>query len=234
MATKRNYITISELEQYANISVTDEAEAYDVIEQAEEIIDQYVGPQARFLYHPRRGEVTASAPNKIFDTGGGPLNVRDNYYVGCELEIIGGTGLGEVRTITASNMNEQSITYDGDDIEVGLDTAYLIRQVGKFPRQQDASTNRAGTYQYKTVPEAVKRAVAAQVAFMIAMGNGFFASDQTDKQSESIGNYSYSKGGNGTAGSSTMTKMVAPIARTLLRGYKRSGGRLIVDNPTWQ
>lgn len=230
MATKRNYLTSTELNAYLGITATD-AE----IERAEELIDAWVGFQERFLHRTVRGEVTNSATNKIIDDQGG-LYITDDYFKGAELEIIGGTGLGEIRKITASSRDEKSITYDGANIAVDTTTVFVLRQVGKFPRHKDAYTNRDGLKWYKTIPEAVKHAVACQVEYMAQLGDGFFNTDQSDKMAERIGNYSYSKGGGGNSGAmpSSLSRMIAPKARTLLRGIRNPGGRLVPEKTSWQ
>ncbi len=233
MKTKRNYITIPELEQYANITVTDEDEALDNISRAEEIIDAFVGPQNRFLRGEYHIEVSGATGTSIFDTGSGnELDQTDNYFANTVAEVIAGTGQGQARFVVSSNRNDKSITVD-EAFSPQLDTTSVIRvyQLAKFPRSYDYSLNRDGTKFYKFIPEGVKLAVAAQIQFMIEMGDSYFVSDQTDKQSENIGNYGYSKGSGG-GNSSSIYKMIAPLARSHLKGLVQRGGRMIVDNPT--
>jgi hypothetical protein len=106
------------------------------------------------------------------------------------------------------------------------DTFYEITQAGKFPRAQDVTSHNSGSTVtwYKTIPEAVRRAVAAQVEFIINMGDDFFGSDTSDKQSESIGDYSYTRG----AGTGNLARLIAPKAKLLLRGYIRRSGSLVL------
>jgi hypothetical protein len=48
----RGYLSKDDLEQLANINITDDTEADDVISQAEEIVDEYVG----FHQFPLKGK----------------------------------------------------------------------------------------------------------------------------------------------------------------------------------
>jgi len=138
------------------------------------------------------------------------------------LEIIGGTNAGERRKITASEDGvltvSQAFTSEIDDT-----SAYRIYQLGLFPRTQD-TYYKDQTY-YKSIPEAVKRATAAQVEFIIEKGEEYFKGP-TDLTSESIGDYSYTRK---VAGEESM---IAPKAKMFLRGFINRVGVLDVENPT--
>jgi hypothetical protein len=230
MASRRGYLTIDELEEFADIEVTDNAEAEDQISQAEEIIDAYVGAQEKFFPRVFQGEVSAvSNSNKtLADTGSGSqLHVIDDYFKGCELEIIGGAGAGQRGIIESSSKDNRTVTLAAA-FSVTPDTTSVFRiyQLGKFPRYSDVYTNRAGTKYFKAIPEAVKRATAAQVQFIIEQGDKYFSTDQTDMTRERIGNYEYEKAGAGSGvGQSSLVKLLAPKARALLRGIKNSTGQ---------
>lgn len=226
MASRRGYLTIEELEEYADITVTNDTEAYDQISQAEEIIDAYVGPQQKAIDLIYEGEVSSVSGTTIFDIGSGTsLEVTDDFYKGAEIEIIGGTGAGQRRTISASSKTNKSITVS-TAFSPAPDTTSVFRiyQLGKFPRAVDSGLNRASTRYYRSIPEAVRRAVAAQVEFMMAKGAGYFTGD-ADKQSESFLNYSYSLAESATS-LSDIAKLVAPKARTLLRGITNRRGQM--------
>lgn len=228
MASKRQYATIAEVEQFADVTSTDDTEFEDRISQAEELIDAWVGFQNKAVCENYQGEVSSVNSKTIVDSGSGtPLVAKDDFFKGCTLEIIGGGGAGASRTIESSSYDNRSITYTGDAIS-GLDTTSVFRifQLGKFPRYKDMSQNRAGDQYYKYIPEAVKRAVAAQVEYIINQGDDFFSTDDTDKDSESIGNYSYS--GGSAAQKSALVRMIAPKARTLLKGITNRTGRIEV------
>lgn len=228
MSSKRAYLTTAELEEFADITVTDEDEAYDRIGQAEELIDRYVGFQEKAVPLSYDGEVSSATATKLYDAGSGSqLIYNDDYFKGCEVEIIGGTGIGQSRTISGSSKTEKSITVS-EAFTTTPDTTSVFRvyQLGKFPRAKDMRTSRDGSKYYKHIPEAVRRAAAAQVQFMIQMGDDYFAGQDADMSSESIGNYSYSQGSAGNQ--SSLIKLVGPRVRTLLRGIKNSGGRLVV------
>ena len=232
--SRRQYLTQSELAEYADITISDDTEADDQISQAEELIDSYVGFQTRFIPDVHQGKLTsvANSDKELIDTSGDtPFNRNDNYFSYCEIEIIGGTGVGQRGIIESSSEDNKSVTLKTAFATAPDSTSiYKVYQLGKFPRQTDYFYEPDTTTYYKSIPEAVKRAVAAQVEFAINMGSEFFASDATDKQSESIGNYSYSKGNN--AIQSAQVKVIAPKAKALLRGIKNSLGELIAENPT--
>lgn len=230
MASRRQYLTQTELAEYADITISDSSEADDRISQAEEIIDAYVGFQDKFVQQVWQGKLTSATSTVLTDSSSDtPLNFQDNYFTFCEVEIIGGIGSGQREIIASSDQDNKTIT-----IRTAFDTApdstsvYKIYQLGKFPRLRDYFFEPDTETYYKSIPEAVKRATAAQVEYVIAQGDNFFKSDQTDKLSESIGNYSYSKG----QGGSTLSQMIAPKARALLKGIRNATGRLIAENPT--
>lgn len=235
--TKRGYLTIEELEDYANITVTDEDEALDQIDQAEELVDAYVGVQNKFLQSDYFGQITAiSNSNKTFaDTRqNSQLGLLNNYFQYATLDIIGGAGSGQSKRIVSSNKDNKTVTIEvAFTITPDTTSVFRIYQLGKFPRREDASNQPDPLTYNKYIPEAIKRATAAQVEYIINQGNDFFASDQTDKDSEHIGNYSYTKGGGNSGGSSNLIKMTAPKVRALLKGFKNSKGRLSTEQGTW-
>lgn len=227
MSTKRNYATIEQIQEYANITVTDSDEAWQQIEKAEEMIDAYVGAHTRFHHRTTVGEIGALSADSltITDAYGGYLDRIDNYYKGLLFVVVAGVSTGKTAMVTSSSYANKSLTLDTviEDLQPGC--VFELRQIGKFPRLQDAHTNRMSTLWYTQIPDAVTRAVAAQLEYMINQGDEFFSTDQADKSSESIGNYSYSKQAGGS--SSSMQRMIAPQAKVLLRGYVNRGGRLI-------
>jgi hypothetical protein len=230
MASRRAYLTIPELEEFAAITVTDETEAYDQISQAEELIDAYVGFQEKAVPCEYHGEVTAVSANTIFDTESqSPLNVSYNdAFKGCEVEIIGGTGAGQRRTISSSSKDGKSITIS-EAFTTAPDTTshYRIYQLGKFPRKKDRHTNRSGDQYFYSIPEAVRRATAAQVAYIIEKGPEYFSGDDSQKTAESIGNYSYQTGGGSSGGQSSVVRLVGPRAQALLRGITNRLGQMV-------
>lgn len=222
--SRRGYLSQDELAQLADITITDSVEADDRISQAEELIDAYVGYVSKFMDHKVEGLASASGASSItLQTDQQNIYEKD-YFKLCEIELIGGTPLGNRRKITGST-KAGVITVDSAFDTTPSSAYYRIYQLGKFPRKEDAtldSTNTPNTY-YKAVPEAVKRAVAAQVQYMIEMGDSYFAGDEVDKTSESIGDYSYTKSGSGG-----FAKLIAPKAKLLLRGYVSRTGNIIV------
>lgn len=227
MTSRRNYLTIAQLEEFADITVTNNAEAYDRISMAEELIDAYVGSQDKAFRSELRGEVTGVSGTTIYDTyAGSGFNAIDNTYQGCMLEIVGGAGSGQSARIISSNRTASSVTIEAAfTVQPNTTSVYRVYQLAKFPRQKDVSWNRLGTALYKIIPEAVQRATAAQVAFMIEMGDSYFSNSNSDFQSENFLNYSYARG-TGADGQSSVVKLLAPRARTLLRGITNRKGTI--------
>ena len=220
MASRRRYTTSTEISEYADIIIDDSGEADDQISQAEEMIDAYIGFQNKHIKTKHEGMATGGTTTTLIDTSA--LGYNDNYFNYCEIEIVAGTNVGEIRQITSSDRSVNSITVN-EAFSAAIDntSVYIIRQLGKFPRVKDIFTKTVdseSTY-YKSIPEAVKRAVAAQLQFVIEKGVEFFAG-ATDKDSETIGDYRYTvkKGAE---------RLIAPKARLILRGIVNRKGRMV-------
>lgn len=229
--TLRNYISIADLQTLAGIVITNNSEALRQIERAEQAVDDYIGYQTPSVATDFRGNVSSVSGKEVIDQNpASQLHILDGYFEHCVIEIIGGTGAGQLRYITSSSYDNRSVTVV-DDWDTALDTTsfYRIYQIAKFPRAQEVYPRADGRRIYKAIPEPIKRAVAAQIEFMIAQGDAFFVGNEADMQAEHIGNYSYSKA---NAGQSPTVSALAPRARTLLRGYKNSMGVLHAENPT--
>lgn len=224
--SRRGYLSQSELAQFANITITDSVEADDVISQAEEMIDAFVGYQCPFIEEPiEHVAMSGGSTSLTLNTTHQNIHERD-YFKGCMVEIISGTGEGERKRITAST-KAGVLTVDSAWTTTPDSTSfYRITQLGKFPRMQDVKNyynNNNVIVVVKIIPEAIKRAVAAQVEYIINMGDEFFRTDKSGMQSESIGDYSYSL----QAGTPGSARMIAPRAKLLLRGYTNRTGRII-------
>lgn len=201
------------------------------LKRAEAAIDDYVGPQNRSIEEDFRGQVTVSTGKVVIDTNpASQLHVTDGHFIGGVIEIIGGTGQGQARYISASSLANNSVTIV-DDWTTPLDTTSFFRiyQLAQFPRIEDRYHSPNQLIYYKTIPDAVKQALVAQLEFIDAQGDAYFVGNDSDVQSEVIGNYRYVKG---NVGQSSSVSLLSPRARNLLRDYKRSGGELIADNPT--
>lgn len=227
MASRRNYLDQTELAQFADITITDTTEADDQISMAEELIDAYVGPQDSFIKSPIQGRFASVASSSSMTLESKHQStMQKDYLVGCLVEIIGGTGSGARKRITAQ-------TYAGVITTEAFSTApdstsiYRIWQIGKFPRHEDVyfDGQSSPTAYYKQIPEEVKRATAAQVEFRINMGEAFFATDKSELQSERIGDYSYSKAGQE---GKPVDALIAPKAKELLRGIRNRKGAIMV------
>lgn len=220
MASRRGYLTQAELAQYADITITDTTEADDQISQAEELIDSYIGAQHKFLPNDVTGLV-ASAAADTFTLEEGYRDYDQDYFKGCEVQIIGGTGEGQTRTISGNGYNNGVVTISTSWTTTPDTTSYYrIIQLGKFPRYRDVEFfNRAGDPRvFKWIPENIKRATAAQVEYIVKMGTAFFTTNNTSITREQIGDYEYEKSGTGR------DSLIAPKAQLLLRGYKNRIG----------
>lgn len=228
--SRRGYLSQDELEQFANINVTDATEADDKISQAEELIDAYVGPQPKFMQEEILGRVAAATASTLTLQSNQQNVYEPDYFFLCEIEIVNGTGAGQRKKISDSTL-AGVLTLDSNWTTTPDTTSlYRVYQLGKFPRIQDAqffSESTPNTY-YKSIPEAVKRAVAAQVAYIIEMGEGFFVGDEADKVSESIGDYSYTKGSGAQGSAGGFAKLIAPQTKLLLRGFINRTGQIVV------
>lgn len=225
MASKRGYLSQTELAEFADITILDATEADDQISMAEEIIDDYVGPQDKFLQYEVRGLISAGGSNGFTLESIHVNNMQKNYLRGCFIEIMGGAGEGQRAKIT-NQTYEGVITVD-TAFSTPLDTTsyYRIWQLGKFPRSCDVEFDGAHTpsQYYKSVPEKIRRAVAAQVEYRINMGDKFFGNDKTDIVSESIGDYAYTK----SESSGGASRLIAPKAKLLLKGIVNRTGQII-------
>lgn len=220
MASRRGYVTTSEVNDFAGISNATDLE----ISEAEELIDAYVGYQCPFIEHPIVGKAQSGNTTSFILETTHQNSFQAGYLVGCFAEIIGGTGIGERKKITAQTADGH-ITTDAFTATLDSTSIYKIYQLGKFPRAEDVefySVDGSNTY-YKSIPEMLKRAVAAQVEFVRAMGEDFFKTDQAEKVAEKIGDYSYQN----AQGVSSINKLIAPKAKHFLRGLTRRTGAII-------
>lgn len=220
MASRRNYVTTAEVDLLTGTTSTDQD-----ISEAEELIDNYVGFQDSFF----KGQIDALATSGTSNTltlHTDHQNVYNaDHLAGCQVEIIGGTGSGQRRIISTQTKAGVITVTENWTTTPDSTSYYKIYQLGKFPRCKDVmfdSRSGADKY-YKSIPEAVKRATAAQVEYRIEMGDKFFASDESDKQSEAIGDYSYTN----AQGSAGINKLIAPKAKILLRGIRNIVGQII-------
>lgn len=231
MASRRNYLTQAELEQFADIIISDTTEADDQISMAEELIDAYVGYQQKaYGISDLKGRAASGAGSTITLQSNQQNLYEIDYFKYCEVEIIGGTGAGQRRVITGSTLAGVLTVASAWDTTPDSTSFYRIYQLGKFPRYCDSyfyNESSPATW-YKNIPEAVKRATAAQVEYRINMGEAFFASDQSEKVSERIGDYAYENAISGGIGIVGLEKLIAPKARLLLKGIKSKLGQIVV------
>lgn len=223
MASRRKYLTQAEYAAYlSGGTTTDEA-----ITNAEELIDEYVGFPDKDVKSVIEGKAASGGASTItLESARHQNTFQKNYFLYCVIEIIGGTGSGQIRTI-ASSTYEGVVTVDSAwDTAPDSTSYYKIYQLSKFPRSKDSffDGNNSPQQYIKSIPEQVKRAVAAQVEYMAALGTAFFSGESSNFQSETIGDYSYSRGSAGNAGSN----LIAPKAKQALKGFVNRKGVMIV------
>ena len=218
MQTLRGYITKAEVEKYCDIALTDETEAIERMEYAEQIIDDYVGHQVKFFRHDESGVATGGSTTTLEDTSNGSaLNTSyDDKYTYCTLQILSGALKGEERLITSHEDNTVTL-HEAFDTPVVGGTVYRVYQTGKFPRVQDFDLVEAQTKYFKYIPTKVKDACLAQFQYMLEMGDEFFTSG-VEKTKERIGDYSFEVKG---------SRMIAPKAKLLLKGITNRKGNLV-------
>lgn len=230
MALRRYYI------ETADVSGATEAQ----VALAEELIDRYVGPQNKYLRAEYHGVITSllNSFKTIVDDSSGSgqtqLDITNGYYSGAVLEMVSGAAAGKRGVIESSSKSGKSIT-----LRSALSTApavgdyFKIFQLAKFPRSQDMYSTPDGLNNYRSIPEVVREAVIAQVEFIMAKGAAFFTGDNSDLQSESFLNYSYTRSSSDSgSNASSLSKLISPQARVLLRGIVNRRGR-IVEGPAY-
>ena len=218
--TKRGYITKEQVEKYCDITITNDTEAVEKMEIAEEIIDNYVGFQNSFLRYDITNRASGGTALTLIDTNSNsPINsMTENYFSYCMLEIIGGTNAGESRLITGSSTSGVLTVHKAFTSAIDSTSVYRIYQLAKFPRRSDYEI--VDNIYYKYIPENIRMACLAQVEYMTEMGQDYFM-DTVDKSEESMDGYSYTMRTN-------KSRMIAPKAKEYLRGFVNRKGKLIV------
>lgn len=228
-----NYLTAAEYaaRDIAVSGVTNEALALRHISAAERVIDAYVGPWDPFFPDWTGDVETATASgitSSIFGSGRPP----DYWAVGgLYVQFYEGTmPAGERRLVVASS--GQSVTVGAAFSQVPqAGDKFAVRQVSRFPRwPQDWHRTQLRPY----LPDALKEAVAAQVAYMTRVGSEAFGmwepdvvrDGQAGLASESYGTgYSVSRDLRAAGLGSAVGRLVAPMARVHLKGLVRTLGR---------
>jgi hypothetical protein len=215
MTIRRGYITAAEATTYAGATISEA-----VVDMAEEMIDAWVKFQHKHVNLTWMGKADSGTTTTIVDATTSALSgYGDDYLVGCEVEIVAGTNKGQIRRITAYDQTAHQITVaDAFTNVIDGTSVFAIRQLAKFPREQDVQDFQ--NKWYVTIPEAVKRAVLAQCKYIIEKGVDFFMG-ATDYAGESIGgDYSYTiKPG--------AERDICPEARLLLKNIRNVKGVMI-------
>lgn len=222
--SRRGYVSKDEVAEYTGANantITDEK-----IQKAEELIDGAVGYHEKFMQSPIMGMV-ANASGVVVKLESLHQNVyQADYFTYCEIEIVGGTGKGQRRKITASALNGEITVDSAFTTPLDGTSYYKIYQLGKFPRKCDVefdSRNTPNKY-YKTIPEAIKRATCAEYEYIVELGDSFFAGGGDNIVSERIGDYSYQN----ADGEVSESDLISNKVSSLLSGYIKRTGKIII------
>jgi hypothetical protein len=220
MSTRRNYISAAEVNTLVGITPTDAQ-----LDMAESMIDTYAGFIDKWLKYKVEGLAVSGGASTLTLMEKEQNRYDANYFSGCEIKILGGTGAGQSRRIASSTYAGVITVADAWTTPPDSTSFYRIYQFAKFPRRIDVSHfTEVEPYQvYKEIPELVKQAVAAQVEFINSMGEDFFSSDKSEKVRERIGDYEY-ENANGQAGYVGIARLIAPRVKMLLRGIRVTVG----------
>lgn len=216
--SRRRYLSFAELEQFADIRITNEQEAKDRISQAEELLDAYLGFAEKFLKRELLC-VVKSVDGKNIEID---KNYKSGFLTYTSFEVLKGGGQGSRNEIEDNEDDKITCVATPTDVEEG--SVLRIYQLGKYPRAKDCQI--FGQSWIKTIPEEIRRGVAFQVAFMIEQGDEYFNTDVSAKTSESIGDYSYSKGGS-NQNSGFSTSLISPRTKDIVKNFVNRVGKFV-------
>lgn len=223
METLRGYLTIAELNTLENLTISTEAGAENTaykarINKAEAYLDQIAGYHTQAHHGAEfKGLAQAGATNTITlaaDDQSATQRVDQLRYM--VVEIVAGAGSGQIRTIVGNTINRVATVHADWTTAPDATSYYSIYQMAKFPRAEDTHHDTVNDRDIFIIPRQLKEAVAAQVVFITQMGDDYFDTDESTMASERIGNYGYSRGGNGNGGGSV--GVIAPRAKQLMSG----------------
>lgn len=220
MSSNRGYLTVAELKEIITTTLSDE-ELTALINLSEESVDNYVGFQNKFIRYEALGLAVAGSTSSL-TLQLNQQTCETDYFKGCMVEILGGTGSGQ-KTLCTGNTSAGVLTLETLTTAVDGTSFYKIYQLGKFPRIDDCYYDSENTKKwYKSIPDEIKQAVVWQVEYIIEMGDSFFASDKSEKKSEDIGDYSYTN-----YDGSGLNKLMSPKSKTALIGIRNRKGYII-------
>lgn len=219
MSTTRGYLTDTQYQQITGAAALGDT-ADKIINRAEAIIDGYIGnwlPAIAAQYDGALASVTDGS-NVTLATEHVTQMPGVNYLKGMVIEMLTGDAAGQYRMIESQTaLGLLTLDTAFNPVPVAGDI-YHIYQMGKVPRARTndlRSFAASGTTTYvKTVPAALREAVAWQVKYMQELGDQYFDGQQLLMNSESFGGYSYQKGENAQGGKA----IIAPKARQVLSG----------------
>lgn len=226
-----NYITPSALAGYIHTmsGVTNEALAVKFINDAEVLIDAYVGHHVRFIANDLTGNpssAVASGATTLPSTRFGDR--RPNYWAkgGVYIELLNEDGAGQSRLITTSTTNSVTLL-SGFSVALSATTEFLVHQKSKFPRWVDQDP-----FGSPRMPDLLERAAAWQVEYGIHFGSEEFGlgdtavstNEEADVQSRTYGS-GYSETRIPTLNHG-MARFLAPKTKAIMRELMNVTGKL--------
>lgn len=224
METLRGYLTIAELNTLENLTISttitdDDNILYrSRINKAEAYIDQVAGfhsPAHSSTKYQGTAQAGATATITLAAADQGAYQ-RTDQLRHTVVEIIAGTGAGQIRAITANTIDGVATVHADWTTVPDTTSYYSVYQMGKFPRHEDRHNDADNNRDIFIIPRQLKEAVAAQVVFIAEMGDDYFDTDESAMGSERIGGYSYSRGGGSSGGGNV--GVIAPRAKQLMSG----------------
>lgn len=199
----------------------------DTLNLAEELIDQYVGPQQSFQSFELIGRVQSSPAANQFNLQANKDQgaYQQDFFKNAEVEIVGGTGAGQIAHVLTNILPGLVTTYENFSSALDSTSIYKIYQLGKFPRMQDVYLDgyNSPVQYYKPVPIKVRDAVIEQCKFIIKMGANFFITDSYSMDAEVLDKYRYQR--KNLAGDINL--LVSPTSKQLLKGIMNRKGQFL-------
>jgi hypothetical protein len=209
--------------------VTDEALSVKFINDAEVLIDAYVGKHVRFIAHDLTGKpsaVVASGSTTLPSTTFGDR--RPNYWAkgGVYVHLLNESGAGQKRQIIASTTDSVTLL-TGFTVALSETTEFMVHQESKFPRFVDQDP-----FGSPRLPDVLEQAVAFQVEYGIHFGSEEYGlgdtavstNEEADVQSRTYGS-GYSETRIPTLNHG-MARFIAPKTKAILRDLLKVTGRL--------
>lgn len=228
MATVFQYLTPAEYaERDLSVSgITNATLAEKHISAAERMVDAYC--RGWECFYPELTGTVLALPNSTTVSGSVFGNENPGYWAvgGLYLKVVDGAAAGAERLIVGSAESRCTITSGITGLAAG--DRFVLKQKSVFPRGRDYDG------ELPEIPEGIKQAVAAQVAFAVQQGSEAFGqwagavvlNEKAKLTGESYGSgYSYQQ--DPSQSRDPGAQFLAPQARLLLRRFRSSTGRIM-------